>query len=94
LKAKASVKVHDPAALANGRRMFGERIAYFDRAYDALHGCDALVIVTEWLEFRNPDFDRIKQLLKQPIIVDGRNLYDPDKLEGMGFRYSYIGRKR
>ncbi len=94
LQANASVRVHDPAALANARHVFGERIAYFPRAYDALGGCDALVIVTEWLEFRNPDFARIKQLLKRPIIVDGRNLYDPRKLERMGFQYSCIGQKQ
>ncbi len=56
-------------------------------------GADALAIVTEWLEFRNPDFQRMKSLLKQPIIVDGRNLYDPEKMRAMGFRYVSIGRK-
>ncbi len=93
LQAKVVVRAHDPAAANNARRIFGERIAYFERAYDALEGCDALVIVTEWLEFRNPDFVRIKQLLKRPIIVDGRNLYDPKKLEQLGFAYSCFGRK-
>jgi UDPglucose 6-dehydrogenase len=87
------VRAHDPEALGTARSIFGDRIEYADRAYDALEGADALAIVTEWLEFRNPDFQRMKSLLKQPIIVDGRNLYDPEKMRAMGFRYMSIGRK-
>jgi UDPglucose 6-dehydrogenase len=60
--------------------------------YDALEGADALVIVTEWLEFRNPDFGRMKELLRQPVIVDGRNLYDPAKMKKRGFTYVSLGR--
>ncbi|HVH10905.1 MAG TPA: UDP binding domain-containing protein, partial [Gemmatimonadales bacterium] len=68
------------------------RITYADHAYDALEGTAALVIVTEWLEYRNPDFERIRQLLTRPLIVDGRNLYDPQRLARLGFVYESIGR--
>ena len=61
--------------------------------YDALPGADALVVVTEWLVFRNPDFPRMKESLSNPIIVDGRNLYDPKKMKAMGFTYASIGRE-
>lgn len=93
LRSGARVRAHDPEALGSARCLFGDRIEYVDRAYDVLDGADALVIVTEWLEFRNPDFKRMKSLLRQPIIVDGRNLYDPDKMRAMGFRYLSIGRR-
>jgi UDPglucose 6-dehydrogenase len=89
----ASVTAHDPEALDSARRIFGDRIAYAERMYDALPGADALVIVTEWLEYRNPDFAKMKALLAQPIVVDGRNLYAPDRMRSLGFRYHSIGRK-
>ncbi len=73
--------------------MFGDRIEYATHMYDALEDADALVIVTEWLEFRNPNFERIRQCLRQPIVVDGRNLYDPERMRAMGFKYLSIGRK-
>ena len=92
LNAGAKVQVHDPAALAVARSLFGDRITYAEHAYDAAAGADALVIVTEWLEFRNPDFGRLKALLRQPNIVDGRNLYDPERLRGLGFTYLGMGR--
>ena len=88
----AHVKAHDPEAAATARRLFGDRIEYSNRVYDAVDGADALVIVTEWLEYRNPDFDRIKSVMRRPIIVDGRNLYDPKKMKAMGFTYASIGR--
>jgi UDPglucose 6-dehydrogenase len=86
------VVVHDPAAMKTAARQLGSRVQYAEHAYDALNGADALAIVTEWLEYRNPDFARIKQLLKRPLIVDGRNLYDPVKLGRLGFTYDSIGR--
>ena len=92
LEAGASVRGCDPQAGETARQVFGDRIHYADRLYDALADADALVIVTEWMEFRNPDFIRMKALLRQPIIVDGRNLYDPQKMAGLGFRYASIGR--
>jgi UDPglucose 6-dehydrogenase len=93
LAAGASVRVHDPEAIPTARRHLGDRVTYAEHAYDALAGADALAIVTEWLEYRNPDFARIKQLLARPLIVDGRNLYDPDKLARLGFTYDSIGRR-
>jgi len=89
----AKVKAHDPEAADTARGIFGDRIEYANRVYDAVDGADALVIVTEWLEYRNPDFDRIKSVMRRPIIVDGRNLYDPKKMEAMGFTYASIGRE-
>jgi len=93
LRAGAKVRVHDPAALEAARRYLGEKVVYAAQAYDAVDGATALVIVTEWLEYRNPDFDRIKRLLTRPLIVDGRNLYDPDRMARLGFTYDSIGRR-
>ncbi|HEX9580576.1 MAG TPA: UDP-glucose/GDP-mannose dehydrogenase family protein [Gemmatimonadales bacterium] len=92
LQGGARVMAHDPAAIHEAQRLFGARVGYADHQYDALQGADALVIVTEWLQFRNPDFARIKALLRRPIVVDGRNLYDPAKMRGLGFTYVGIGR--
>ncbi|MGH7568255.1 MAG: UDP-glucose dehydrogenase family protein [Gemmatimonadales bacterium] len=93
LGAGATVRVHDPAALEAARPHLGERPVYARHAYDALEGADALAIVTEWLEYRNPDFARMQQLMARPLIVDGRNLYDPDRLARAGFTYDSIGRR-
>ena len=92
LEAGARVRVHDPAAMDTARHHLGDRVTYAGTAYDALEGAAALVIVTEWLEYRNPDFGRIKQALSRPLIVDGRNLYDPQRLARLGFVYESIGR--
>ncbi len=92
LAAGARVRVHDPAALASARRSLGDRVTYAKHAYDAVEGAAALAIVTEWLEYRNPDFERIKRALTRPLIVDGRNLYDPQRMARLGFIYESIGR--
>jgi len=92
LAAGARVRVHDPAALASARRSLGNRVTYAKHAYDAVEGAAALAIVTEWLEYRNPDFERIKRALTRPLIVDGRNLYDPQRMATLGFIYESIGR--
>ena len=92
LEAGARVQVHDPAAMETARRQLGDRVRYAGHAFDALAGAEALAVVTEWLEYRNPDFGKIKQLLKRPLIVDARNLYDPQKLGRLGFTYDSIGR--
>jgi UDPglucose 6-dehydrogenase len=92
LAAGAEVRAHDPAARETARRELGDRVAYVDHAYDALAGADGLAVVTEWLEYRNPDFPRIKSLLRRPLIVDGRNLYDPTRLAAQGFTYDSVGR--
>ena len=93
LEGGATVKVHDPGAMETARGIFGERIEYSNRVYDAVEDADALVIVTEWLEYRNPDFRRIKSVMRRPIIVDGRNLYDPARMHELGFTYASIGRE-
>jgi UDPglucose 6-dehydrogenase len=92
LEAGAEVVAHDPVAMHETRRRLGDRIGYADTSYDALDGADALVIVTDWNEYRHPDFARIKSTLKAPIVVDGRNLYDTRKMANLGFRYASIGR--
>ncbi len=94
LAAGATVTAHDPEAMREARRVLGDdpRVRYVDQQNDALDGADALVIVTEWKAFRSPDFDLIKERLRQPLIVDGRNLYDPVFVRGMGFEYLAIGR--
>ena len=92
LAAGARVRVHDPAALASARRHLGDRVTYAKSVYDAVDGAAALAIVTEWLEYRNPDFERIKRALTRPVIVDGRNLYDPQRMARLGFIYESIGR--
>jgi UDPglucose 6-dehydrogenase len=92
LKANVRVRVHDPEALANVRELYGEKICYCDRPYGALEGADGLVIVTEWPEFRNPDFEVMRRLMAERVIFDGRNIYDPRQMEKLGFKYYAIGR--
>ena len=92
LAAGATVQAHDPAAIETARHMLGDRVRYVEHAYDAVAGADALVIVTEWREYRNPDFARLKQALRRPLIVDGRNLYEGTRLAELGFTYDCIGR--
>jgi len=86
------VRAYDPEAADTARRVFGDRIALCEKSYDALNGADALAVVTEWNEFREPDFAKMKRLLKQPVIFDGRNIYDPQQIRGLGFTYTSIGR--
>jgi UDPglucose 6-dehydrogenase len=88
----ASICAHDPAALEHARALLGNRIDYAETNYEALVGADALVVVTDWNEYRHPDFERVKRTLKQPVIVDGRNLYDVEKMRELGVRYHSIGR--
>jgi UDPglucose 6-dehydrogenase len=92
LREGVTVCAHDPAALEHARSLFGNRIDYAETNYEALAGADALVVVTDWNEYRHPDFERVKRTLKQPVIVDGRNLYDVDKMRELGVRYHSIGR--
>jgi UDPglucose 6-dehydrogenase len=87
-----SLRVHDPEALANVRAIYGAKLTYCDRPYGCLEQADALAIVTEWNEFRNPDFEVISRLLRHPVIFDGRNLYDPARMAALGFTYHGIGR--
>ncbi|MHC4448394.1 MAG: UDP-glucose dehydrogenase family protein [Planctomycetota bacterium] len=92
LAAGAQVHAHDPGAMETAQRLFGDRIRYARRMYDAVEEADGLVIVTEWLEYRNPDFERIRSVMRGALIVDGRNLYDPEKMQRLGFNYVSIGR--
>ena len=93
LAAGAHVQAHDPEAMTVARGIWGERVTFAAEPYTALAGADALAVVTEWLVYRTPDFGRIKATLRTPVLVDGRNLYEPARLIGMGFRYAGIGRK-
>ena len=88
----ASLSVYDPEAMPNIKKQFGETLNYCNSMYEALENADALIICTEWSIFRTPDFNKVKQLLKQSIIFDGRNLYDVEEIKKEGFIYSSIGR--
>ncbi len=88
----ASVRAYDPEAMETARRVFGDRITYCEHSYNTLEGADALAVVTEWNEFREPDFKKMKQLLKSPVVFDGRNIYSPEQMRGFGFTYFSIGR--
>jgi len=92
LKRGGTVAVHDPEALHEAKKFFGDRVSYHRVNYEALAGADALLIVTEWNEFRRPDFARMRSLMRQPVILDGRNLYEPDVMREHGFVYLPIGR--
>ena len=89
----AKVAAHDPVAERTARRVLGDRIRYTTVPYEALEGADALFVVTEWNEFRHPDFERMKALMKSPVIFDGRNIYDPARMRELGFTYMGLGRK-
>ena len=91
LHAGAIVRVHDPVALPNVRQIYGDRLAYCDKQYEALEGAEALAIVTEWNEFRNANFELMQRTMRQPVIFDGRNLYDPSRMLEQGFKYSGVG---
>ena len=93
LEAGATVAAYDPEAVKVARALFGTSVDFKDRSYDALAGADAMAIVTEWHEFREPDWGRIKKLLKTPVIFDGRNIYNPEHLRGLGFTYYSMGRR-
>lgn len=88
------VRAYDPEAAKEAAKFFGDRIVYGKKAYEILEGADALVIVTEWNEFRRPDLDKVKNLLKTPVIIDGRNIFEPKKMAQLGFEYEGIGRKQ
>ena len=92
LAAGATVRVHDPVANANVKKAYGDKLAYFDHPYDALDGADALAIMTEWKQFVHANFPEMKRRLRQPIVFDGRNLYDCENMRQAGFTYHSIGR--
>lgn len=92
LEMGAVVCAHDPVAISEAKKVFGDRIKYNTNQYEILKDADALAIVTEWNEYRNPDFDRMLSLLKTPLVFDGRNLFDPRRMKFLGFNYFAIGR--
>ncbi len=92
LAAGASVRAYDPAASHEARKILGGRITLCEHSYDALDGADGLILVTEWNDFRHPDFERMKKLLKRPLVIDGRNIYHPERMKQLGFEYHSIGR--
>jgi len=87
------VTAYDPQGMPNARALFGDRIAYASDAYDALAGADCLLIVTEWNQFKSPDLDRMKSLMKRPVVVDARNILNGEELRGIGFMYYGVGRE-
>jgi len=93
LGAGASVAVHDPVAMDEAKHKLGSAVEFAATSYDALNGADALAVVTDWNEYRHPDFPRMKQTLRRPVIVDGRNLYALHRMSELGFRYYSIGRR-
>jgi UDPglucose 6-dehydrogenase len=94
LAAGATVVVHDPKAHETAEHVFGQRVTYAADPWAAVQGADALCVVTEWLVYRNPDFDRLRTSLTRPLIIDGRNLWDPARMAQLGFEYHGIGRRR
>ncbi len=93
LKRGAKIKAYDPKAFDLAQTIFGDRIEYSKSAYDALYGADAMLLLTEWNEFRRPNFDKIKSLMKHHVIFDGRNQYDVKRITDKGFEYYCIGKK-
>jgi UDPglucose 6-dehydrogenase len=93
LDAGALVSAYDPEAMKIAKGLFGSRVEFAGKSYDALKGADALAIVTEWPEFREPDWGKIRKLMRTPVIFDGRNIYNPDQLRGLGFTYHSMGRR-
>ncbi len=93
LKRGGSVAAYDPEAKEEAERIFGSRIQLARNNYDCLEGADALMLITEWQAFRNPNFERMKSLMRDPVVFDGRNIYSPSQMREMGFTYYSVGRK-
>jgi UDPglucose 6-dehydrogenase len=93
LERGAEVRAHDPVAIHEARRILGDSVRFEEHNYDVLEGSDGLLVHTEWLPYRRPDFERIRSLLGTPFIVDGRNLYAPERMAAMGFEYHSVGRR-
>jgi UDPglucose 6-dehydrogenase len=91
LSAGAAVRVHDPVAMTNAQARYGAKLICCENQYEVLQGADALAIVTEWNEFRNANFELMRQTMREPVIFDGRNLYDPAQMRDLGFTYAGIG---
>ena len=89
----AETQAYDPEAMTVAKGIFGKQISYAENSYGALTGADALAIVTEWSEFREPDYPRMKKVMRSPVIFDGRNIYNPDQIRAQGFTYYSMGRQ-
>jgi UDPglucose 6-dehydrogenase len=89
----AAVAAHDPEAMANVKNLYKDKISLVEKPYDALNQADALLIATEWPEYRTPDFDEMTKRMKSRVIFDGRNVYDLDQINELGFTYYSVGRK-
>lgn len=94
LERGARVVAHDPVAMDEARRLLDDSVEYRDNEYLTLDGADALVIHTEWLQYRRPDMERVRKTLRQPVVFDGRNIWDPGRMDALGFEYVSIGRRR
>jgi UDPglucose 6-dehydrogenase len=92
LEAGATVRTHDPEAIEEAKKIFGSQIEYSTNQYEILENADALAVITDWNEYRNPDFERMRRCLKHPLVVDGRNLYNPLRMAAGGFIYFPLGR--
>jgi UDPglucose 6-dehydrogenase len=93
LAAGATVRAFDPEAMDNVRALYGDKVTFCEDQYEAIRGADCLAVMTEWNMFRTPDFNHMKTLLDTPIVFDGRNLYDVDRMKAFGFLYDSIGRE-
>ena len=93
LELGAKVKAFDPKGFEQAKNIWGDRIIYAKNSYDALGNADCLLLLTEWNEFRRPDFDKVKDLMKSPVIFDGRNQYDGERLIQRGFEYTCVGKR-
>jgi UDPglucose 6-dehydrogenase len=92
LKLGVTLRVHDPEAMENVRAIYGDKLTYCDQPMEAIDGVDALAIATEWGEFRNPEFEEMRSRMRQPVVFDGRNLYNPRQMKSLGFTYHCIGK--
>ncbi len=88
----ATISAYDPEAMDEAKKMFGSRIQLASSNYGSLEGAEALLIVTEWQAFRNPNFERVKAMMREPVVFDGRNIYDPVQMRQLGFTYYSVGR--
>ena len=93
LEAGAKIKAYDPAAMDEAKKQLGDRINFCSDPYEAITGVDAMALMTEWSEFHLPEFSRMAELMKNKVVFDGRNIYDPDELKRQGFIYYGIGRR-
>ena len=92
LNLDANIRVHDPEAMGNAREIFGDSVSYADDAMSCVDGADVLLVLTEWNEYRKPDFERVHSIMRSPVVFDGRNVYDPQTMRDLGFEYHCIGR--